>query len=74
MYWFQSVMEVGHERGKKATGNEVEVLVNEGEVSDLVDVRQQCPGQSGTFLHIGLVHMGDFIADHDCCYRWYRGQ
>jgi len=40
MYWFQSVMEVGHERGKKATGNEVEVLVNEGEVSDLVYVRQ----------------------------------
>ena len=74
MYWFHSVMEVGHERGKKATGNEVEVLVNEGEVSDLVDVRQQCPGQSGTFLHIGLVHMGNFKADHYCSYRWYRGQ
>ena len=40
MYWFQSVMEVGHERGKKATGNKVEVLVNEGEVSDLVYVWQ----------------------------------
>ena len=73
MYWFQSVMEVGHERGKKATDNEVRSSLMK-EKSDLVYVRQQCPGQSGTFLHIGLVHMGDFKADHYCCYRWYRGQ
>jgi len=33
---FLSVMKVGHEGGKKTTGNKVEVLIYKGEVSDLV--------------------------------------
>ena len=35
-YWFLSVLEVGHESGKKTTGNKLEILVYEGEVRDLV--------------------------------------